>query len=102
MGTGSVGEDEVVGHLLGPSGGTFALGMIVGGFLTWVGNLKIVNPYMQRAHAAEIQALQSKIEAMDLAFRAELTSMKARIQELEATEKEYHAILKERAKLRDD
>lgn len=95
-------EDEVVGHLLGPSGGTFALGMIVGGFLTWLGNLKILNPYMQRAHAAEIHALQSKLEAVELAFKAEITALKARIQELEATEKEYHAILKERAKLRNE
>lgn len=85
--------------LTGPNGGLLALGAIVGIVTTWTMNLKIISPILQRAHAAEIAALQARIEAMDLALKSEIASLRARIQELEATEAEYHKILKQRANL---
>lgn len=75
-------EQDVVNHLLGPSGGTFALGMLVGSVLMWFANLKVINPYVQRAHTAEMQAMQSRITALEL-----------RIKELEKFEDSYMAIL---------
>lgn len=92
-------EQTVVHWLTGPNGGLLALGAIVGIVATWTVNLKIISPILQRAHAAEIAALQSRIEAMETAFKAEMASLRARVQELESTEAEYHKILKERAHL---
>ena len=75
-------EQDVIGHLLGPSGGTFALGMLAGSVLMWMANLKVINPYVQRAHTAEMQAMQSRITALEL-----------RIKELEKFESQYMEIL---------
>lgn len=75
-------EDQVIGHLLGPSGGTFALGMLVGSISMWFLNLKIVNPYVTRAHVAEIAAMQARIDAMEY-----------RIKELETFESRYMALV---------
>jgi hypothetical protein len=77
-----MGEQEVIGQLLGPSGGTFALGMLVGSVLMWFANLKVINPYVQRAHTAEMSAMQARIAALEL-----------RIKELEKFETNYMAIL---------
>lgn len=63
-------------------GGTFALGMLVGSILMWLANLKVINPYVQRAHIAEMSAMQSRITALEL-----------RIKELEKFEESYMAIL---------
>ena len=78
----NVTEDQVIGHLLGPSGGTFALGILVGSLLMWYANLKIVNPYVTRAHVAEIAAMQARIDAMEY-----------RIKELETFESRYMALV---------
>ena len=75
-------EGDIIGHLLGPGGGTFALGMLVGSVLMWITNLKVINPYVQRAHTAEMAAMQSRITALEL-----------RIKELEKFEESYMAIL---------
>lgn len=77
-----MGEQEVIGHLLGPSGGTFALGMLVGSICMWYANLKIVNPYVTKAHVAEIAAMQARIDAMEY-----------RIKELETFETRYMALV---------
>ena len=77
-------ERDVIGHLLGPSGGTFALGMLVGSVLMWIANLKVINPYVQRAHTAEMSAMQARITALEL-----------RIKELETFEARYMAILEQ-------
>lgn len=63
-------------------GGTFALGMLVGSILMWFANLKVINPYVQRAHTAEMQAMQSRITALEL-----------RIKELEKFEERYMEIV---------
>ena len=65
-------------------GGTFALGMLVGSILMWFANLKVINPYVQRAHTAEMQAMQSRITALEL-----------RIKELERFEERYMEIVEE-------
>ena len=77
-----MGEQEVIGQLLGPSGGTFALGMLVGSILMWFANLKVINPYVQRAHTAEMAAMQARIAALEY-----------RIKELEKFERDYMEIL---------
>lgn len=92
-------QDTVVHWLTGPNGGLLALGAIAGIVATWAVNLKIISPILQRAHAAEIAALQARIDAMDVAFKAEMQALRMRVQELEATEAEYHKILKQRANL---
>ena len=79
-----MGEQEVIGHLLGPNGGTFALGMLVGSICMWFANLKVINPYVQRAHTAEMAAMQARISALEL-----------RIKELETFETRYMAILEQ-------
>ena len=75
-------EQDVIGQLTGPHGGVFALGMLVGSILMWFANLKVINPYVQRAHTAEMSAMQSRILALEL-----------RIKELEKFEESYMAIL---------
>lgn len=92
-------EQTVVHWLTGPNGGLIAMGAIFGIVATWAVNLKIISPILQRAHAAEIAALQARIDAMDVAFKAEMQALRMRVQELEATEAEYHKILKQRANL---
>ena len=77
-----MGEADIINHLTGPSGGTFALGMLCGSILMWMANLKVINPYVQRAHTAEMQAMQSRISALEL-----------RIKELEKFESQYMAIV---------
>lgn len=77
-----MGEADIITHLQGPMGGTFALGMLVGSILMWFANLKVINPYVQRAHTAEMSAMQSRITALEL-----------RIKELEKFEESYMAIL---------
>lgn len=77
-----MGEADIINHLQGPMGGTFALGMLCGSILMWFANLKVINPYVQRAHTAEMQAMQSRITALEL-----------RIKELEKFEESYMAIL---------
>ncbi len=71
-----------VGLLLGPTGGTFALGALFGSIVTWTLNLKIVSPFVQRAHIAEMQAMMSKI-----------TALETRVRELESFEARYMALL---------
>lgn len=77
-----MGEQDIITNLQGPMGGTFALGMLVGSILMWFANLKVINPYVQRAHTAEMAAMQSRITALEL-----------RIKELEKFEESYMAIL---------
>lgn len=77
-----MGEQDIITNLQGPMGGTFALGMLVGSILMWFANLKVINPYVQRAHTAEMQAMQARISALEL-----------RIKELEKFEESYMAIL---------
>ena len=79
-----MGEQDIIANLQGPMGGTFALGMLVGSILMWLANLKVINPYVQRAHTAEMQAMQSRITALEL-----------RIKELEKFEANYMAILEQ-------
>lgn len=77
-----MGEQDVINHLLGPSGGIFALGMLCGSICMWAMNLKLVAPYVQRAHQAEMDAMQARIAGLEL-----------RIKELEAFETRYMALL---------
>lgn len=77
-----MGEADIINHLSGPTGGIFALGMLAGAIAMWAMNLKLVNPYVQRAHAAEIESMQSRITALEL-----------RIKELERFEERYMALL---------
>ena len=77
-----MGEQDIIANLQGPMGGTFALGILVGSLLMWYANLKVVNPYVLRAHTAEMAAMQSRITALEL-----------RIKELEKFEESYMAIL---------
>jgi len=79
-----MGEQDIIANLQGPMGGTFALGMLVGSILMWFANLKVINPYVQRAHTAEMSAMQSRIAALEL-----------RIKELEKFEANYMAILEQ-------
>lgn len=77
-----MGEAEIINHLSGPTGGIFALGMLAGAILMWAMNLKLVAPYVQRAHAAEIEAMQARIGGLEI-----------RIKELEGFEQRYMALL---------
>ena len=54
-----MGEQDIIANLQGPMGGTFALGILVGSLLMWYANLKVVNPYVLRAHTAEMAAMQA-------------------------------------------
>ena len=71
-----------VGLLLGPTGGVFAIGALFGCIITWTLNLKIVSPFVQRAHAAEMEAMLAKI-----------TALEARVKELESFEQRYMKLL---------
>ena len=48
-------DAEIANQLAGPMGGIFGLGLIMGAVLMFAANRKVVEPYMQRAHVAEIQ-----------------------------------------------
>lgn len=80
-------EQDVIGHLLGPNGGTFALGLLCGSVLMWFANLKVVNPYVQRAHTAEMAAMQARIGSLEL-----------QIKELESFRDQYMALLERHSK----
>lgn len=80
-------EQDVIGHLLGPDGGTFALGLLCGSVLMWFANLKVVNPYVQRAHTAEMAAMQARIGSLEL-----------QIKELESFRDQYMALLERHSK----
>lgn len=71
-----------IGLLLGPTGGVFAIGALFGCAVTWTLNLKIVSPFVQRAHAAEMAAMLAKI-----------TALEARVKELESFEARYMKLL---------
>ena len=58
-------EQDVIGQLLGPNGGTFGLGLLCGSILMWFANLKVVNPYVLRAHTAEMAAMQARIGTLE-------------------------------------
>lgn len=80
-------EQDVIGHLLGPNGGTFALGLLCGSVLMWFANLKVVNPFVQRAHTAEMAAMQARIGALEM-----------QIKELETFRDQYMALLERHSK----
>lgn len=86
-------EQDVIKMLLGEAGGIFAFGIVVGVFLTWTANIRIVTPHIQRAHEAELNALHSKIEQMEARHREQLVLLEARIKELEKFERDYMAVL---------
>lgn len=80
-------EQSVVNHLLGPNGGIFGLGLLFGMGIMWAANLKMIAPYIQRAHTAEMDAMRKQIALLE-----------ARINALEQTEKAYHSLLVEHSK----
>ena len=71
-----------IGLLLGPTGGVFAIGALFGSIVTWGLNLKIVSPFVQRAHTAEMAAMLAKI-----------TALESRVKELESFEARYMKLL---------
>lgn len=80
-------EQDVIGQLLGPNGGTFGLGLLCGSVLMWFANLKVVNPYVQRAHTAEMAAMQARIGTLEM-----------QIKELETFRDQYMALLERHSK----
>lgn len=80
-------DAQIASQLAGPMGGIFALGMITGGLLMFAANRKVVEPYKDRAHTAEIQALQAQIELM-----------KRQISELEQFRDSYMSLLERHSK----
>jgi hypothetical protein len=54
-------EIDVISQLSGPLGGLFALGMVAGGLMMHIAHLRIIGPYVTRAHQAEIQALKDRV-----------------------------------------
>lgn len=80
-------EQDVIGQLLGPNGGTFGLGLMCGSILMWFANLKVVNPYVQRAHTAEMAAMQARIGTLEM-----------QIKELETFRDQYMALLERHSK----
>lgn len=81
-------QQTLIEWLSGPNGGLIAIGMMLGGAAVWAMNMKIVSPFVQRAHAAEIAAYEAKLKGLEV-----------RVADLEATVREYHDILKRRAAL---
>lgn len=71
-----------IGLLLGPTGGVFAMGALFGSIVTWTLNLKIVSPFVRRAHDAEMKAMTDKITALD-----------GRVKELEVVRNAYMVLL---------
>lgn len=80
-------EQSIVNNLLGPNGGTFGLGILTGAIIMWLANLKMIAPYIVRAHSAEMLALGKQIALLE-----------ARISALEKTEAAYHGLLIEHSK----
>lgn len=80
-------DTEIANQLAGPMGGIFGLGLIMGAVLMFAANRKVVEPYMQRAHTAEIQALQ-----------AQIALMQRQISELEQFREQYMALLERHSK----
>jgi len=77
-----VNEVDVVAQLSGQLGGTFAMGMLAGIVLMHAANIKVIGPYVTRAHTAEIQALKDRVAQNE-----------AHIKELEKFRADYMAIL---------
>lgn len=75
-------EADIIRQLSGQFGGIFGLGMLVGGSLMHMANVRVIDPYRQRAHNAEIQAMKDRI-----------TSLEAHIRELDKFRSDYMAIL---------
>lgn len=80
-------DAEIANQLAGPMGGIFALGMMFGGFLMFAANRKVVEPYKDRAHTAEIQALQ-----------AQVALQQRQIADLEQFRDQYMALLERHSK----
>lgn len=80
-------DAEVAAQLMGPLGGAIGLGMMMGAALMFAANRKVVEPYVQRAHTAEIAAMQAKITAMEL-----------QIKELEKFRAQYLSLLERHSK----
>lgn len=80
-------DPEVAAQLMGPLGGAIGLGMLMGGGMMFVANRKVVEPYVQRAHSAEIAVLQAKVTAQEV-----------RIAELEKFREQYMALLERHSK----
>ena len=80
-------DAEIANQLAGPMGGVFALGLIMGAVLMFAANRKVVEPYMQRAHVAEIQALQ-----------AQVALQQRQIADLEQFRDQYMALLERHSK----
>lgn len=70
-----------IGLLLGPSGGVFAMGALFGCIVTWTLNLKIVSPFVRRAHDAEMGAMMAKITALEESVK-DLETFKSRYMEI--------------------
>lgn len=68
-------DPEIAGSLLGPLGGAIGFGMVLGGSMMYAANRKVVEPYVQRAHIAEIQGMQAKITVLELQVK-DLTQFK--------------------------
>ena len=82
-----MGEQDIIANLQGPMGGTFALGILVGSLLMWYANLKVVNPYVLRAHTAEMAAMQARIG-----------TLKAEVHELRQFRDQYMELLERHSK----
>lgn len=68
-------DPEIASSLLGPLGGAVGFGMVLGGTMMFAANRKVVEPYVQRAHNAEIAGMQAEIEVLKLQVK-ELTQFK--------------------------
>lgn len=80
-------DPEIAAQLMGPLGGAIGLGMLMGGGLMFAANRKVVEPYVQRAHTAEIAAMQAKITVMEI-----------QIKELEQFRTQYLSLLERHSK----
>lgn len=80
-------DKQITEYLLGPNGGIFALGMIVGSFCMWIANLKLIKPWVDRAHAAELSTLLVRIEGLE-----------SRVKSLEVVEHEHNSLIRAHAK----
>lgn len=80
-------EQTIINHLLGPNGGVFAFGVGCGLMLMWLANLKIVAPFVQRAHEAEMKTMEVKIEMLI-----------AKVDQLEEFRKRYMDLLERHSK----
>ena len=60
---------DIIGQLSGPLGGLFGLGMIAGGMMMHFAHMRVISPYVTRAHQAEIQALKDRVASMESHIR---------------------------------